>query len=1012
MPRLLTTRESFDDVARSLLNGSAPIRHAALLVAELDDYDALAKRVGARAAEGVAATVGKLLVALLRGDDVVLTQPEGRYFLLLPGNTGDEGRLVGERLATAVRTYGLAAADHSIVDRLNLSVGVAAMPDHGTTTPALYDVANAACARVIARGGDGASLAPLSHHEVLHRPLSIDRFAARTVELTTLVRHVDEAVSGRPRVVAVLGESGVGTGALLRQIESQVRFRGGAMVTALSMPTDVREPYGAWAAVLRALHRLPEAAPREWRELQKLVPALGPRPSDEASGSQYRLLEELFGFLRDASTVRPLVIVLDEMQWADGTTWDALEHIMGQMHSERILICLTCRNDREFAEATERRAILRRHQIYSELTLTRLTRDEVKQWLSAAFHRQEIGREFLAFVYRHTEGNPFFLAQLVTALVEQGALWHSGQRWEWSPVSELRLPPGIAALISQRLSRFSASSQAILGTAAIIGREFDIRLVVDSGAGSEPAVRLAMSEAFASGLIRPISERKAGKYTFTHDRIADVLIVAIPRDSLRELHRRVAHALVGRGDRTAGEIAIHYNEARATGMAYEYARKAAIEAEHLYAVIAARAYLDIAVHNSASPAELAEVRVQLAHLSEIGGRYDEVEELCDLAIEWFEGQDDKRRSLTLRRMRERARMELGQPARVTLAALTALGDQAQELGFDQERVAILTLVSQTHSRLGDDRLAQQSADEAVRMAEPLGSPRLLADATMRLAGCILATSPIEARGLVSRSLELYETLGDIRGQARCQNSMGVVAQFESRVQDARAAFEQAMSMARIAGMPDVGGSAALNLGVLHQKQGDFDKARGLFSDAMTSFAAVKNSEFQLIALFNMASNERELGAFESAAELYSTTSSLADRIGHGDMEIGALAGAGMCYLGLSQLDRARSVASEVSQRLEKRPGWYQGRELAEALIVRVMVLDDELDEALTRFESAVNTAESVDVYTAIWLTLACAEALSRFHPKRVRAAVDRYASAVTKLGYDELTKRYGVLAGR
>lgn len=1011
MPRLLTTREAFDDVARSLLNGSAPVKHAALLVAELDEYDALAKRAGSRAAEGVVATIARLLVALLRGDDVVFAQPDGRFFLLLPGNTGEEGRQVGERLATAVRTYGLAAADRSVIDRLNLSVGVAAMPDHGTTIPPLYDVANAACARVIARGGDGASLAPLSHHEVLHRPLSIDRFAARTVELTTLVRHVDEAVSGRPRVVSVLGESGVGSGALLRQIESQVRFRGGAMVTALSMPTAVREPYGVWAAILRGLHRLPESAPREWRELQKLVPALGPRAADEASGSQYRLLEELFGFLRAASTLRPLVIVLDEMQWADGTSWDALEHVMGQMDSERILICLSCRNEREFAEAAERRAILRRHQIYSELTLTRLTRDEVKQWLSAAFHRQEIGREFLAFVYRHTEGNPFFLSQLVTALVEQGALWHSGQRWEWSPVSELRLPPGIAALIAQRLSRFSASSQAILGTAAIIGREFDIRLVVDSGAGSEPAVRLAMSEAFASGLIRPISERKAGKYTFTHDRIADVLIDAIPRESLRELHRRVAHALVGRGDRTAGEIAIHYNEARATGMAYEYARKAAIEAEHLYAVIAARAYLDIAVHNSASPAELAEVRVQLAHLSEIGGRYDEVEELCDLAIEWFEGQNDGRRSLTLRRVREKARMEQGQQARVTLTTLTALGDQALELGFDQERVAILILVSQTHSRLGDDRMAEQSAAEAMSMAETLSDPRLLADAALRLGGCLLTAAPTRAHDLVTRAVGLYESLGDIRGQVRCQNSLGVIAQFEGHVADAVAAFTQAVSMAKVAGMPDVGGAAALNLGVMQQKQGEFDKARGLFSDAMTSFAAVKHSELQVVALFNMASNERELGAFESAAELYATTTSLADRIGHQNIEIGSLAGAGMCYLGLNQLDRARSLAAEVKPQLEQRPDWYQGRELAEALIIRVAALNGEFDEALSRFETAVNAAEAADVYTAVWLTLACAEALNHADPARVKVAVDRYASSVKKLGYDELTKRYGVLAG-
>src|SRR5439155_13265121 len=123
-------------------------------------------------------------------------------------------------------------------------------------------------------------------------------------------------------------------------------------------------------------------------ELHKLVPSLGPRTPDEAAGSQYRLLEELFMYVRMASAARPLMLVLDEMQWADGTSWDALEHIMGQLDRERLLICLTCRAEREFAEAAERRHVLKRHQMYSEITLARLTRDEVKQWISAAFHRQ------------------------------------------------------------------------------------------------------------------------------------------------------------------------------------------------------------------------------------------------------------------------------------------------------------------------------------------------------------------------------------------------------------------------------------------------------------------------------------------------------------------------------------------------------------------------------------------------------------------------------------------------
>jgi diguanylate cyclase (GGDEF)-like protein len=264
LPRLLTSRDAFDDVARALLSGSAPVRHAALLVGELDEFNAFATRVGSRIADGIAAQVGRLLVSLLRGDDVVCPLEDGRFLLLLPGNTGDEGRQVGERLATAVRTYGLAVADRQVVDRLSISFGVAAFPDHGSSIIDLYDPANSACARIATSGGDGAALAPLAHHGVLHRPLSIDRFAGRVTELVMLARYIDDAVSRRPRVVSVVGESGLGAGTLLRQLESHVRFRGGTMITAASPQSPVPEPYAVWAGIIKGLQRLPDAPWREW----------------------------------------------------------------------------------------------------------------------------------------------------------------------------------------------------------------------------------------------------------------------------------------------------------------------------------------------------------------------------------------------------------------------------------------------------------------------------------------------------------------------------------------------------------------------------------------------------------------------------------------------------------------------------------------------------------------------------------------------------------------------------
>jgi GGDEF domain-containing protein/tetratricopeptide (TPR) repeat protein len=1008
--RLLSSRSDFDAELGALLQqgGAHP---GALLVAEIDDWNGIASLRGSGATSAASIALTRFISALLRTPDLLLEEPEGRVMIFLPAATAEEGRQVAERLSAALRLHPFQDRDRMAPLRITISIGVAAAPDHGTSASGIYNAANAACLRVTSQGGDGAAIAPLPHHELLHRPLSINRFAGRAAEFRSLLDLLDDSVQGRPRVVAIAGTTGIGTSTLARQLEPEVRARGGAFVLASSYESDLPVPYADWTSLVRSLNRLIDVPKQEWHELQHLIPELGSVDQGQ-SGSQFRLLQELTAFIRSAAKIRPLLLVLDEMQWADPTSWDALEHVMGALDHDRVMICFTVRTERQFAEVADRRRALTRFDAYQSMELSALTRDEVKQWIEGAFHRQPVGRDFLAFLYRQTEGNPQLISQLLRLLLEEGALWHTGERWEWSPVSELRVPSGAAAIIAHRLARFSSSTQTVLTTAATIGAEFDIPTIVGARAGSEAAVRPAVAEALAANFLRASYDRRRGAYVFNHVRIVAALVESVPRDRLKEVHGRVAAALVARGDRPSAEIAGHYDRAGMASEAYEYALLGATEAERVYAYAAATLYLKLAARSASNPGELAQARLRLAHLAEIGGRFDEVEELCDLAIEWFDGQGDTRQTLSLRRLRQAARMAQGQPAKVTYDALRALDEEAQRLGLDRERVAILTLMSESLSRMGDRRTAQQAATECVEMAERLDDSPLLADALARLGRLLMHEAPGRAQAVLQRALELFERLADIRGQAKCYNNLAVVAQFENRVDDAVEAYSVASSFARVAGIPDIAGAAAVNLGIAMMRKGNHDRARDLFAEAIAAFAAVQNSEFQLVALFNMGDCELSAGNWNAAHELYSVTIPLAQRIGHSDIEIGAIAGQGLCLLAMSKIDEARRCSETVTARVASRPDWFQGREFVEALRIRLAATDNRGDEALRRFSEVIEMTEASEPWVGVWMISECAEILLPFDPRGIHAIIERFTAEVGKLGNPIMTERYAALIAR
>jgi diguanylate cyclase (GGDEF)-like protein len=1026
--------------AQAIASARATEGECALLVIDVDQFKFVNDTYGHLRGDAVLVLVGELLRRTLRSGDLAARWGGDEFVALLPGAPISRAREVAERLAAAIRGHG-GLSDAALPPiPVSVSIGVASFPSHGNDPEGLFAAADRAMYQVKRRGRDGVAVAGGVHGAAMMPAL--DRFVGRTEELRGLVRLLDDATRGRPRTVAVLGEAGVGKSTLLRQLEPEIRLRGGSIVVGRALDAVmVQPPYAPWIEIVEALERQKELLPTarmglsqledatptgspsvghtpsaaslatlfadggasplgmripttptlnravpadgvRWPELSRIVPGLADpdRTSPLPTGSKFALFVDLAHYIAEAAARRPLVIVLDDLQCADAASWDALEHLVTQLETEPVLLCLTLRMEDVTPDVHERMRRLVRNRRIHEQALARLTRDELRRWVDTAFFGQTIEREFLAFLYRQTEGNPLLVVQTLRTLVDEGDIWWERDRWHWRPVSELRLPSGVLELMGRRLAKLSTRDLDVLTVAAIVGREFELGVVQDAARVSVDALHEAIESGVRASVIQPAHGRGSERYIFVHTLLIEALCKPLDQRRMELLHEHVAHALCKRMPDAVAEIAMHFDRAADATQAHAFALAASERARRVYAHEESEEFLRIAERHAPDASAIAAVRIAMAEVAELRGRYAEAEETCSLALDWYAARDDKRQTLRLRRMRERLRALLGEPAKQTLQALDLLVQDAATLGADDERVALLGMLAATHLRLGERASAVNTARDAVALAGTLNDNALLAEALVRLGIALDADDASEAELSYRRALSLYELLHDARGQARCWDRIGVLAAQRGQWSEARTSLRKAIDLGRTAGTPDEWGLAALDLGVVARRTGDLEQARELFGDALALFAAVQNSERQLLALYHLAHLDRERGDLAAAADLYDVAASLAERVGQHDVEVGAVSGAGLCRLRLGERLRAQQSLAKAEALVANRDAWFPGRELQDALAVELLAAIGDASAVSARVTEAWQRARVADAWAANWLLSELTPTLTQIAP--------------------------------
>ena len=702
-------------------------------------------------------------------------------------------------------------------------------------------------------------------------------FVGRHAELGRLQAHWKAAGAGHGGVALLAGEPGVGKTRLAREFARSASAEG-ATVLFGRCDDGIGVPYqpfvealgyfiGALADVELAAHigplghELARLAP----ELSSRVADLAPPASSDPASEQFRLFEAVAGWICGLSNEAPVVLVVDDAHWAQQPTLFMLRHLARRVGTSRVLVVVTYR-DTDVDRGHPLSAVigdLRRDHNVERLSLGGLDRGEVAEFVEAAAGHEldERAQELAAAIHDETEGNPFFVSEVIRNLAESGAVYQRDGRWTYSgDVGEIGVPEGVRDVIGRRLDRLSPVANDILGIASVVGHDFALDVIERAEPGDVDVIA-ALEEGIAAAIISEAGAGPALRYRFTHALVRALLYDELSTARRIRLHARVAKALeeTANTDDNAAAIAHHRVEAAVTdGVAPAVA--ALVRAGH------------VALRRVAAVDAVQYAQQGLRLLEETGSEEETLRLPLVLLLATAKARTG---DLTYREdALDAAELasRLGDAAGLAEAALIRVRPVPSQIGgVDTQRVDVLhraleavgpedsaararllaLLAVESHYLDGSMQRYELSA-EALAMARRLGDPHVLAyTASLRTGSIHDGTASDESAELVAELLELAETNRDLSATWFALDKAVMMAIITGDIDRAVQCVARTRQMATDAHDPGLEMWANAGEAVLAQMRGDLPEVERLAERVLEVGQAAGEQDVTMIYAANI-----------------------------------------------------------------------------------------------------------------------------------------------------------------
>ncbi len=719
-----------------------------------------------------------------------------------------------------------------------------------------------------------------------------------------------------PQCVLLMGEAGIGKTRLAEEVSREGQRNGWSVIWSRVYQQEGGIPYRIWTDALRKIIELvpgladptlrmpallnPALESLQLQPLAALLPELGTlpgsrvqAPSIQEHSASYRVRDTVRELLAAVSEITPLLIVLDDIQWADGSSHDLLSHLARSLYGYPVYLVVTCR-DTELSHQPPHplleqvRHMQREHAIRT-LDIKPLTSEQIALLVS------HLPEPMIQHIQAQAAGNPFFAEELART----------------TPPT---LPKTVAAALDQRMKKLSAPCVQLLGNAAVLGGSFEFPVIcameTDSALADEDTVLTLLEEALQSGVITEEGTGTRITYHFWHPLLVSHLYDNIMGIKRTRLHLRAARVLQrtykGREEEVAVTIThhlirggaepatiAHYAELAAD---HAYVLSAYAEAGHHYRMVIEYVEALLASGTAADQSErhayLAYLLERLAECTMVSGKFEEARHLYERLLD-LSGSDEELSSYEARRKAllwgeigwtwrymadiARARECCERGEQILRDASVAAGPAWGRLRYEQSSLYLLEGRYEDGLRSAREALSlfeqQSTASEAASDAHNTRIQRTLAGNPVDLGLAYghmgqLASGEgrrTEALRHLNTALTIFEQYDDKRRIAHVSCNLGNVYLKKADYGQAQAAFRRSFNLAEQLGDDPLKSVIYSDFGELAAATGDLEESERWYRKALDLTALTNDREY--ISSWNsaLATVLQEQGKLEDAA---------------------------------------------------------------------------------------------------------------------------------------------------